>query len=349
MTNIYAIASAIRYRAILTITLFMLEGAVIHGKGTFHPWSLVGGALALAATYTFASLLNDIADEKADRINLIGHTDRALVRGGATRGRLMGFAVVSAGIALGAGALLGFTGMLVIGASLILFAEYSLPPLRVSYRPLLTPVLLACGYAGVPYVIGTIAAGASLRRADLIIVGGLTFLFASRILLKDFRDRTGDAAVGKPTPLLRYGKRAICRASTACLAVAAVIVSIAFHGDVMLVVGLVPFWCMLAYLEWKVAHARTVLEEVVAVGIGAKVGNGLLLAILGFVLLAAQHAPLDSVVGFTLVVAVPYGWLVRQFSRDSGEFVFGNAQITLALRVKQPEASNRSDLEEHIA
>ena len=42
-------------------------------------------------------------------------------------------------------------------------------------------------------------------------------LFVARIVLKDFRDREGDALYGKPTLLLRFGKDATCAVSLAAL------------------------------------------------------------------------------------------------------------------------------------
>jgi hypothetical protein len=52
-------------------------------------------------------------------------------------------------------------------------------------------------------------------RSYAQLVGGLFVLFFARIILKDLRDRLGDARFGKPTLLLRIGKRATCAVSMA--------------------------------------------------------------------------------------------------------------------------------------
>ena len=44
-------------------------------------------------------------------------------------------------------------------------------------------------------------------------MAALYLLFVGRIVLKDFRDREGDAAYGKSTFLLKCGKPATCLAS----------------------------------------------------------------------------------------------------------------------------------------
>jgi 4-hydroxybenzoate polyprenyltransferase len=67
----------------------------------------------------------------------------------------------------------------------------------------------------------------------------LSLLFAGRIILKDFRDREGDAAFGKPTFLLKYGKRATCLASLCALCA----------GDALLVAALADRWWLAALLQ----------------------------------------------------------------------------------------------------
>jgi 4-hydroxybenzoate polyprenyltransferase len=59
-------------------------------------------------------------------------------------------------------------------------------------------------------------------------MAALYLLFAGRIVLKDFRDRVGDAAYGKPTFLLLYGKRATCLVSAGAICA----------GDALLVAAL---------------------------------------------------------------------------------------------------------------
>src|SRR5215210_5764384 len=67
----------------------------------------------------------------------------------------------------------------------------------------------------------SLALADSLNAAGIVllaVVSGVLYSMGPvrlsyRIILKDFRDREGDAAYGKPTFLLTYGKRATCLAS----------------------------------------------------------------------------------------------------------------------------------------
>jgi 4-hydroxybenzoate polyprenyltransferase len=102
-------------------------------------------------------------------------------------------------------------------------------------------------------------------------------LFVARINLKDFRDRDGDAAYGKPTLLLRYGKTATCVVSAVALLAA----------DVVLLPVLRQHWFVGLAFQVYVAAAAAMLvarwrahdrrDEQIAIGIGAGMGNGLLI------------------------------------------------------------------------
>jgi 4-hydroxybenzoate polyprenyltransferase len=159
---------------------------------------------------------------------------------------------------------------------------------RLSYRVAGAPLALGIAYVLVPYSLGIVAAGGSLRDAWSALACALFLLFAARIVLKDFRDREGDARYGKPTILLRYGKTATC-ATSLCAVVA---------GDAVLAIALEPAPVLLAQpfvlaigtmlrSLWRADEARA---EQVAIGIGARMGNGLLLGILAWLVVEARGA-----------------------------------------------------------
>jgi 4-hydroxybenzoate polyprenyltransferase len=102
--------------------------------------------------------------------------------------------------------------------SVVIGALYSLPPARLSYRTFLAPLTLVVAYVGIPYWAGVVVVGESLQTTDLPLLTALYLLFAGRIILKDFRDREGDAAFDKPTFLLKYGKKATCWPASALCA-----------------------------------------------------------------------------------------------------------------------------------
>ena len=132
-------------------------------------------------------------------------------------------------------------------------------------------------------------------------------LFLARINLKDFRDREGDGRYGRPTLLLRFGKRTTCLVSVAALLV----------GDALLLAAVRPSAPMALIIEvflgaagwqlralWNTEGARA---EQVAIGIGARVGNGLLIVVLGGLVLRHQGATAADQAIVALALAALFG------------------------------------------
>jgi 4-hydroxybenzoate polyprenyltransferase len=210
----------LRVRALVTLArpavllLVMMSAAVAlaaSGAGD-RPSALVPVAVAVTGFILFAVAVNDLADEAVDRVNLPGVAGRPLVLGQAGRRDMVIVAAVSAGLALAAAPFLGVTGV-VVAVGLVFGAAYSLPPLRLSGRGALAPLLLPAGFVAVPFLLGLAAGGAPLAGRNLVLLVGLYVGFVGRILLKDFRDVRGDALFGKRTFLVRHGRAATCRAS----------------------------------------------------------------------------------------------------------------------------------------
>jgi 4-hydroxybenzoate polyprenyltransferase len=328
-----------RYRSTLTLVTFMLAGFVWHQPRPRLTVGLLLAAAALAATYAALTSLNDLADERIDRVNLRGHADRPLVAATASRRDLLLLAGAAAVVAVVCGALAGpAVGVLVL-LSVVLYAQYSLPPLRVSHRPLLTPFYLALGYSALPYVIGVSVAGDHLGARDALLLPALVCLFLARIVLKDFRDRRGDALAGKPTFLIRRGKPATCAFSLAALAVGSALLLAALHDTPLLAAGTLPFLAALALLQVRLASARALLDEVILIGLGARIGNGLLLTLLGLVLLNAQGAEMAAQVALFGIAAGAHGYLLVSYLRDPGSFTFGSPAIQEAMRDDRPHAA----------
>jgi 4-hydroxybenzoate polyprenyltransferase len=191
-------------------------------------------------------------------------------------------------VALGLAAGPGAAGIMLL--SVVIGVLYSLPPARLSYRTFLAPLTLAVAYVGIPYWAGVVVVGESLRTTDLPLMTALYLLFAGRIILKDFRDREGDAAFGKPTFLLKYGKRTTCLASLCALCT----------GDALLVASLADNWWLAALLQLYIVSIAIMLyrlyrlggrkDEQLSIGVGAKMGNGLLVTLLGALILSNQGA-----------------------------------------------------------
>jgi 4-hydroxybenzoate polyprenyltransferase len=298
--------SLLRYRVAVMIILFMLLGAAWHGGLTSIDAPVLLMILALASSYVSATSVNDIADREIDEINHPGDKGRPLVTGAARTADLWVLFGVSSVLAvtLGVAAGPGTAGIMLL--SIAIGALYSLPPARLSYRTFLAPLTLAAAYVGIPYWAGVVAVGERLGTSDLPLVAALYLLFAGRIVLKDFRDREGDAAFGKPTFLLKYGKRATCLTSLCALCA----------GDAFLVASLAHNWWLAALLQLYVASIVIMLyrlyressrkDEQLSIGVGARMGNGLLLTLLGALILSNQGAVWATQFIFALALTALY-------------------------------------------
>ena len=315
--------SLLRYRVAVMIVLFMLLGAAWHGGLTSIDAPVLLMILALTSSYVSATSVNDIADREIDEINHPGDEGRPLVTGAARTadlwvlfGASSALAVV---LALPAGP--GAAGIMLL--SVVIGALYSLPPARLSYRTFLAPLTLAVAYVGIPYWAGVVAVGESLRTSDVPLLTALYLLFAGRILLKDFRDREGDAAFGKPTFLLKYGKKATCLASLCALCA----------GDAFLVAALIDSRWLAALLQLYVASILLMLyrlyrasgrkDEQLSIGVGAKMGNGLLITLLGALILSNQGADWMTQFIFGLALTAIYALNFIDFLRHPERAIIG--------------------------
>ena len=249
----------LRYRIAAMVAMFMLIGAAREGcleLGLRYLWA----ALALASSYVAATALNDLADEKIDMINHPRDAGRPLVEGTANRRDLLALHVVASTLAIS--------------------QAYSARPIRLSYRVAGAPLALGIAYVVIPYSLGIVAANGHLQHAEAALTCALFLLFAARIVLKDFRDRQGDERFGKPTLLLRFGKKATCATSWAALGAGDVVLGLAL--DPRLAIATQPFIVAIAWMLWRLGRANDGQAEQVAIGLGARMGNGLLLCILAW-------------------------------------------------------------------
>jgi 4-hydroxybenzoate polyprenyltransferase len=282
----------LRYRVAAMVALFMLLGAAREGPLELGARYLFA-ALALASSYVAATALNDLADEAIDRVNHPRDAGRPLVEGTATRRELLVLHVAASAAALLAAVPLGLPGLGLIVVSLVISQLYSARPVRLSYRVAGAPLALGGAYVLVPYSLGIVAAGGAFRHAWSWLAGALFLLFAARIGLKDFRDREGDAMYGKPTILLRFGKTATCATSLCALVAADALLAVALEPALVLLVQ--PFFLAIAWMLRVLWRAEGRHAEQIAIGIGARMGNGLLLGVLSWLVVAGGGAsPADA-------------------------------------------------------
>jgi 4-hydroxybenzoate polyprenyltransferase len=315
--------SLLRYRVAVMIILFMLLGTARHGGLTAIDAPVLLTILALASSYVSATSVNDIADRKIDEINHPGDRGRPLVTGAARTADLWILFGVSSVLALALALPAGLAAAGIMLLSVAIGTLYSLPPARLSYRTFLAPLTLAFAYVGIPYWVGVVVAGGRLGVPDVPLLVALYLLFAGRIILKDFRDREGDAAFGKPTFLLKYGKRATCLLSF-CAIVA---------GDTFLLTSLAERWWLAALLQPYIASVLIMLyrlyradgrkDEQISIGVGARMGNGLLVTLLGVLILANQHAAWTTQLIFGLALTALYLLNFVDFLRHPERAVIG--------------------------
>ena len=130
----------------------------------------------------------------------------------------------------------------------------------------------------------------------------LCLLFAGRIILKDFRDREGDAAFGKPTFLLKYGKRTTCLASLCALCTGDALLVASLADNRWLAVLLQLYIVSIAVMLYRLYRLGGRKDEQLSIGVGAKMGNGLLVTLLGALILSNQGA--DWITQFIFVLAL---------------------------------------------
>lgn len=191
---------------------------------------LLIGLLLVALWYINATTTNDLADEEIDHVNLKGSAERPLVNGAATTSQLQVVVGVSAVVLLLVSLRGGIWLCAVTALLLGLNRVYSFPPLRISYRGVLAPLMLPLGYVGYPLAVGFILTGSQGTWQWALLLVGLYALFVSRVMLKDFRDVAGDKKYGKRTFLLRHSASFVTHVSqsvhvfgTACVAILAAV------------------------------------------------------------------------------------------------------------------------------
>ena len=293
----------LRFRVAAMVWTFMLLGAAWPDGLPAFSVDLLFAALALAASYVAATSVNDIADADVDRINHPGDRARPLVTGDACARDLWRLHLLACAAALGAAALLGWTAVGVVAGSLAVGIAYSLPPLRVSYRTWLAPLFLSVAYVPVPFALGVLASERQPGRGDTWLAAALSALFLARIVLKDYRDRAGDARYGKPTLLLRFGSTATCAASLAALVVANALLLAAVQPPLALAVPLEALLVGIAVLLLRLHRAHEAREEQIAIGLGARLGNGVLVCLLAWLVLGGEDASDAARTAFTCALA----------------------------------------------
>lgn len=244
--------------------------------------------VVVAGWFINATVLNDLADERIDRINLQNARGRPLVSGDASRRELMTLGLLAGAIAMIVAWIVAWRVGVVVTAGLTLNVAYSFPPFRLSSRGLLALLVLPMGYVALPFLVGAYSVGPSLGPHGFVLLVGLYVAFIGRIALKDFRDVEGDDLYGKRTFLIRRGRVKTCVFSAICwVSGCATLLTIVPLRSLLVVVFAAYVACALHGLR-LVARTRDYVAEQVIIGAIANVGRGMGITALAFFTMASK-------------------------------------------------------------
>ncbi len=300
----------VRPRAAVTMWTFLVIGLARHAGPTISA-DLLWATIALAASYIVATSTNDIADVAIDRANGLRDASRPLATGTASVADLRWTAGIGTGVAIVAAIPLGAPGLGLIALCLCIDVAYSATPARLSRRWTLAPIALTIAYVALPYGLGIVVAHDRWRPTDVPLIAGLCVLFFGRIILKDVRDRLGDAEHGKPTLLLRLGKDATCAISIAAAVAGIATIAIAIRPPAPVLIAIAVDGLAIVWMLARLRVTADTTAELVTIGTAARAGNALLIAVLAWLLLSAQEAPAAqaSLVVVTLTAVAAVGFL----------------------------------------
>jgi 4-hydroxybenzoate polyprenyltransferase len=287
-----------RPSVVVLLVLFAMTGLATTGHS--EDKVLAAKVLVVVIGFLLASVVvNDLADEAIDRVNLPGDTSRLLVAGASTRREFRAIAVGSCALSLTTSALLGPRVLAAVLAGFVLSLSYSLRPIRLSDRGAVASLLLPAGYVAVPFLVGVLSVRSHLDRSDWILLGGLYVGFIGRILLKDFRDVRGDTLFGKRTFLVRHGRRWTCAISGVCWVIGAAALA-GVHGvTTALVVSYAAHITIALTLLWHLSKEHGGRRDVSLISAIAITGRSMIVTVIAHLTLLA--AGYSSAVGALMI------------------------------------------------
>ena len=335
-----------RIRLLLTLMRppVLLLGAMFAVAG-FAQAGGTGGGLRLMAPMVvvvgyllFSVIVNDLADEAIDRVNLPGAASRPLVVGSGTRDELPPVAAAAAVLAVAASATIGAAAVAVLAAGLLLSVAYSVRPMRLSGRGAVASLLLPAGYVAVPFLTGLLAMGSGIVASDLVLLAGLYVGFIGRILLKDFRDVRGDALFGKRTFLVRHGRRRTCAFSAGAWILGSVALAGVRQVSVALVATQVVLVAAALVLLRALAAERGRRRDDALISALAIVGRGMVVTVIAHLGTVDAQWPVPASAGLLLAMTVV---ILGQAATMAAHGPIGRLRLPASLVVADQGAPHR--------
>lgn len=261
--------------------LFAAIGDAATKQSSAYDYRLALIPILLGCLFIGATTINDIADEEIDKINLPSDERRPLAVSSARKDHLhtlntLAF-IAALLIAVAIKPILVFLVLIAGGLSYI----YSMPPVKISHRGFLAPLLLPIDYVLLPFLICASLHPNGWNKPAGILLIGLYVSFIGRIILKDFRDIKGDTMYGKQTFLVRYGPKKTCEVAGIAWILGDLIVSSVFIStDLLLVLLLQPFVVSILLTLHKLSDEKELPRQLTLVNLVGRLGNSVALNIL---------------------------------------------------------------------
>jgi 4-hydroxybenzoate polyprenyltransferase len=290
--------------------LFAATGLAQAGRGN-DPLLLLEALVVVSGFLLFSVVVNDLADEAIDRVNLPGDRRRPLATGISTRRQFVVTGATAGIVALAASTLLHGPAVVVVGGGLAFSMAYSLRPVRIADRGALASLLLPAGYVAVPFVVGILTVRGSIRADDLALLAGLYVGFIGRILLKDFRDVRGDALFGKRTFLVRHGRRWTCAFSAICWVVGSITLMGVREPTFALAGAYALFVAVSLALLQALSVDRGARRDEALISAIAIVGRGMIVTLFAHLSMTGANwsaGAYDGGVGALVVIVVGQAW-----------------------------------------
>ncbi len=254
--------------------------------------------------------INDLSDYEIDKVNLKKAHDRPLVSGDISLKQFWWVHAISGIVAVSLSLFFGVMPAIVTFAVVVYDYIYSLRPLRITDKTILSPLTLAAAYTYQPFTLGYYSANQSLDYPWLLATA-IYFGFLARLLLKDFRDVKGDAKFGKKTFLLRYDNKVTCVASGVSAVASLVFVCFAvdFSPGVLAVLFIGNGVAVL--LLARLAKTKGLAKQLRIIGLIAKIANSSILVLFVYHLCriyipdqSVLTMSLPSLIGILLLYAI---------------------------------------------
>lgn len=271
----------IKRRILITCYLIVLIGSFYAGSYSIKTFLAI---FLLLAWYLHAASSNDYADRKIDAVNLKGAKNRPLVTKTITNKTLWTVHVIAGVTSLVLALMYGIPALILTFIVLLLDYVYSLKPIRITDRGILSQLVLPIAYVVLPLSLGYWSINAE-NPYPWLLLAGLYTGFIARLMLKDFRDIKGDKMFGKRTFLIRHGHLATCYVSEffglISLLIMGFVINFNLGAFIVLVIGHFTASWFLRLLS-KTAHID---RQVQLVNIIAMTANGSVIVILSYYLL----------------------------------------------------------------